>query len=353
MNITVENSLPTPWLGKDIGSVGVPGTNGFANSEFTLNASGNDIWHTSDSFHFVYHSLSGNGQIIAQLTNMEDTDVWSKAGVMMRASLNANSSHAMVALSPSTGVNFFHRISSGGNTIRIGGGVANSPYWIKLVRDGNLFSGYSSSNGSNWQFIGSHTISMPSNIYIGLVGCSHDNAVLNTSKFSNVVGSASVFTDEFNDGDLSNWNFNKGQWFESAGDLVGMTDKKTDIFPSSFGGCGNCTVEAELMMQQPEGVISLIGWYQNKKNYVELMLDDKKDRLIFKQRSESGSDKQKIAYTVDPNKNYKIKIVPGATFKIYINNSLVLDVPAVWAGPGIVGFRIKNTTGLFERVSVK
>jgi hypothetical protein len=48
-----------------------------------------------------------------------------------------------------------------------------APYWVKLVRAGNVFYGYQSTNGSNWTLVGSQTISMTGTIYVG-VGTTSD-----------------------------------------------------------------------------------------------------------------------------------------------------------------------------------
>ena len=62
----------------------------------------------------------------------------------------------------------------------------SAPYWVRLVRSGNTFTSYRSSDGVNWTTVGSVTITMSSNVYIGLLVCSHVNATLNTSTFDNV-----------------------------------------------------------------------------------------------------------------------------------------------------------------------
>ena len=60
-------TLPVPWLGKDVGSVGKVGIDSFSNGSFTLQGSGTDIGGTSDSFNYVYQTLQGDGQIVARV----------------------------------------------------------------------------------------------------------------------------------------------------------------------------------------------------------------------------------------------------------------------------------------------
>ncbi|MEJ7654387.1 MAG: hypothetical protein WKH64_14200 [Chloroflexia bacterium] len=61
LGTTPPSALPSPWMNQNIGSVGLSGSASL-NGTFTVNASGADIWGTSDSFHFLYQPLSGDGQ---------------------------------------------------------------------------------------------------------------------------------------------------------------------------------------------------------------------------------------------------------------------------------------------------
>ena len=64
-----------------------------------------------------------------------------------------------------------------------------APYWVKMVRAGSTFSGYQSSDGTNWTLVFSTSITMGSNVYIGLAVTAHNNGALNTSTFTSVAKS--------------------------------------------------------------------------------------------------------------------------------------------------------------------
>jgi len=68
-----------------------------------------DIWDNSDQFHFAYKELSGAGTIIAKVESVENTHEWAKAGVMIRDTLDADSRHAMMVVTPAQGVSFQRR----------------------------------------------------------------------------------------------------------------------------------------------------------------------------------------------------------------------------------------------------
>ena len=66
--------LPAPWVEQDIGAVGQAGSGSFASGTFTVKGSGADIYGTSDQFHFVYQTLSGDGEIKARVVSVQNTN---------------------------------------------------------------------------------------------------------------------------------------------------------------------------------------------------------------------------------------------------------------------------------------
>jgi regulation of enolase protein 1 (concanavalin A-like superfamily) len=175
--------LPAPWQSRDIGSVGIAGSATYGNSRYTVVGSGADIWGTADQFRFMYQSLSGNGTITAKVYSQTNSNGWAKAGVMIRESLNANSKHAMAILSPSNGVRFQYRSSTGGSSTDVSGGSGTAPVWLRITRSGNTFTAYRSADGASWTQIGSRSITMATNVYVGLAVTSHTNSASSTAVF--------------------------------------------------------------------------------------------------------------------------------------------------------------------------
>jgi type II secretory pathway pseudopilin PulG len=177
------------WQNEDIGDVAAAGSANQSNGTWTVKGSGSDIFENSDEFHFVYQSLSGDGQIIARVVSQEDTGDLAKAGVMIRKELEGNSEYAGIFVTPGYGVFFQSRTSEGGSTNYNWPAYSEQPpCWFKLTRSGNTFAGYVSSDGSTWTQVGSDvSISMGTDdVYIGMAVCSHDNGVLSTVVFDNV-----------------------------------------------------------------------------------------------------------------------------------------------------------------------
>jgi hypothetical protein len=176
--VTVSGTLPKPWRSTDIGSTGAPGSAGYANSKFTILGSGADIWNSSDAFHYVYQAASGDCSVVAKVTGVGDADPWSKTGVMIRETLNPDSKHASVFVTPSNGVAFQYRNATGGNSGNVNTTGLSAPYWVRIVRRGSTFTASRSPDGSTWTTIGSQSISMGSSVYIGLPVTSHNAGTL-------------------------------------------------------------------------------------------------------------------------------------------------------------------------------
>lgn len=187
-SFTVTSPAPSLNLtSADIGAPKLAGSTALSNGVYTVKASGVDVWNNSDSFRFVYQTLTGNGTIIARVDSVSNTAGWAKAGLMMREVLAANSKNAFMAISATQGLAFQGRTATGGASAGVSGGAGLAPYWLKLVRSGSTFTGYKSTDGVTWTQVGSAlTIGMNSTIYVGLAVTACNNTKLNTSAFSNV-----------------------------------------------------------------------------------------------------------------------------------------------------------------------
>lgn len=191
-NSTPVSATPTPnvlspWLAQDIGAVNLPGSESFTNGVFTMYASGADIQSTADAFRFIYVTNNSTSfTVIARVTSVQNVNAWSKAGVMIRDSLNANGANAFIGLTPGNGVTWQYRSSDGGSTTYNNTTGLTAPYWVKLVRSGSSFSGYRSPDGVNWTLQGSATATMSSTVYVGLADTAHTTANLAMATFDNV-----------------------------------------------------------------------------------------------------------------------------------------------------------------------
>jgi endonuclease/exonuclease/phosphatase family metal-dependent hydrolase/predicted small secreted protein len=180
------NAMPSGWAQSDIGAVAAGGWAAANGNDFQVGGSGADIWDGVDAFHYGYRTMTGDGSIVARVNGVDWTDQWAKGGVMMRESLSPSSTHAFMLVSAGNGVAFQRRPYTGGASVHTGGAGVAAPYYVKLVRSGNTFTGYQSPDGSNWSTVGSEYIAMGSTIYVGLAVTSHANGAIANGSFSAV-----------------------------------------------------------------------------------------------------------------------------------------------------------------------
>jgi regulation of enolase protein 1 (concanavalin A-like superfamily) len=185
--VTAAPSLGTGWQNADVGAVAIKGSASLSGATLSLSGAGADIWGTADAYQMAYKTLSGDGQLVARVTTIDNTHRWAKAGVMVRANLTAGAPYAMMLVSAGAGSSFQWRSASGGSSSSVSGGTAVvAPEWVKIVRAGNVLTGYQSADGVSWTSIGSTTVSMGPSAYIGLAITSHDNTKLAKATFESV-----------------------------------------------------------------------------------------------------------------------------------------------------------------------
>ena len=183
------NSLPAPWETADIGAVGIAGSANESAGNFTVTGSGTGITGSSDQFRYVYQTMSGDGSITAKINSHSGTTTSSHAGVMIRETTATGSMFAAVVHRGSGGKNMYaiRRTSTGGSTASTSSTSQTPPNcWVKITRTGNSLTMQRSTNGTSWTTINTSTITMATNITVGLIVTSGNNSILDTDVFTDV-----------------------------------------------------------------------------------------------------------------------------------------------------------------------
>jgi hypothetical protein len=167
------------------------------NGTILMNGLGADIWGVADQFHFAYKQLTGDGWMIAKVEGIDRTNDWAKCGVMIRSTLDAGAMYADCVVGAVGSSSFQVRSANGGNSVSTDVTNRAAPYWVKIARSGNVFTAALSPDGVTWTAITpastmTTTMTMPSNVFIGLAVCSHDAKLVTQARFSNISASASV-----------------------------------------------------------------------------------------------------------------------------------------------------------------
>jgi hypothetical protein len=189
---------------------------GTTTTTYSVIGDGADIWAQADQFHYAYQEMTGDGEISARVVGISPaSDGWSKAGVMIRETLDADSKHMMMVLTSGegSGIAFQGRMETAGASTSFHGDIsASPPHWVKLTRVGNTITAYHSADGTNWELFtdaspdGAHTnpieVAMAETVNIGLSITSHNTAgELRTGTFDNVTING-VLSPELADADI-------------------------------------------------------------------------------------------------------------------------------------------------------
>lgn len=191
----------------DIGSAVIPGSAGYDphTKQYTINSAGYNVWYNRDEFHFLWHKMSGNISLAANIT-FPDTKGYGdrKAVLMIRQDLDDDSKEAFVALHgagmiqlaqrPEKNVrvkDMEYRIGSRGG---LPGGkspddlVTANAQRIGIEKRGDTFALFVSLEGEPMhQFGPTIELRIDGPFYVGIGFCSHLPDKSDTAVFSNVV----------------------------------------------------------------------------------------------------------------------------------------------------------------------
>jgi regulation of enolase protein 1 (concanavalin A-like superfamily) len=178
--------------GSDIGSPFKQGSTRQVAEGYDISAGGKDIWEASDQFHYAHFKQAGDFDLIARLESLSMADLYTKAGLMARESLEAGSPHAYLMVfadnSPRNknngGYEFQYRDTTGGPSAAIypadySSETPNFPVrypsvWLRLKRNGDSFESFYSEDGAIWKLYAEHTMKLNRTVYVGLAVTSHN-----------------------------------------------------------------------------------------------------------------------------------------------------------------------------------
>jgi len=182
--ITVQEgtALPAGFSGGNVGNAN--GTNTFqpcSGQKFTLTASGFST-ASADVLRLASRQLCGNGEIVARVVGVNGGG-W--AGITLRETTASGSKKVALKTQFSNNIRREIRTMTNGAVNNLN--LFRQDAWLRLVRNGPNFSGYTSMDGVNWNFAFSTTISMAGCIRVGLFSESINANVVTTAVFDQVV----------------------------------------------------------------------------------------------------------------------------------------------------------------------
>lgn len=176
----VQQQLPVGWTQTDLGDVTTKGHTEWADAQegsWVLTGSGIDNWNGKQPIgNFTYTMASGDFDICTRIYDCEQngSEIKVKVGLAAFATLATNSQSVFMQLcgTGTRGIALCWRAETGGSMQQaVGSDHMWVPFWYRLQREGNKFTGYVSADGDSWNSVGSYTVILPKNAYVGLFVC--------------------------------------------------------------------------------------------------------------------------------------------------------------------------------------
>ncbi|MFD2034762.1 cellulose binding domain-containing protein [Belliella marina] len=182
--------LPIGWTRADIGNLSIEGEAVYAevNTGHTFITTGaGSVGGTSDALGFTYGIASGDVTLTARVADFGGLQ---KTGIMIRESLDPDAKTVLMKIGDAgwrvaeMGV----RTGTGTSMQWIGGNryTWRPEIWFRISRTGNTFTVYESNNKDVWFEVGSRTIEMGTEVYVGLFNSSGNTTSLNTTRYEHV-----------------------------------------------------------------------------------------------------------------------------------------------------------------------
>ncbi|MBO3746602.1 PQQ-dependent sugar dehydrogenase [Streptosporangiaceae bacterium NEAU-GS5] len=163
---------PAPWSLAAVGTTG-SATYDASNGAFTVNGGGHDVWDTTQEFAFLRRPMAGDGSITARVTAQTPTSDWAKAGVMVRS----GTAFADMLITPEHGAHF--------QTSAPSDAAAGDVAWVRLVRTGDVVTGYASPDGTAWTQIGQFS-GFTGQVDAGMFVTAHSGSGVGSATFDHV-----------------------------------------------------------------------------------------------------------------------------------------------------------------------
>ena len=155
-----------------------------------IKSGGSDIWNSADSFTFVPFTMTSTNFVLqAYIPWYQPASSYSKAGVMVRDSLNANATNVATLLTGGNGVVLHWRPSTGASSQEAGypwpaPGLMYS--WVRLIKVNNTIAAYRKTilPDAEWIKIASVNVTFTQpTLYVGMALSSNNWGAYTSAKF--------------------------------------------------------------------------------------------------------------------------------------------------------------------------
>lgn len=157
-----------------LGSIGTPtvapAADSSASGAYILRSSGSQPRASADQYGFSSESLTGDFDVRVRVASLGLADLWSQAGLMARNGTGPGDLLAAAVATPGTAGCFFMARTSINSAPDLSGSYpVNFPHtWLRLRREGNVFTGFASLDGTAWTLLSSATVAMSGAVQVGV-----------------------------------------------------------------------------------------------------------------------------------------------------------------------------------------
>jgi hypothetical protein len=193
-----DTDIGSPSMDPSVpGMMYVTGANAYA-----IQCEGSDIWNAADGFNFAYELKTNDFDVVVRVTHTTHVSNWTKAGLMIRETLDPSSRDWNIVNDPVSSDNIMaadgtgfgaNAVEANARTTYDGTSaswatISTLPVpaypnaWVRVKRVGTVLSAYSSTNGYTWlleaqQDPGTNGQATPLTnvVYVGICTTAHDN----------------------------------------------------------------------------------------------------------------------------------------------------------------------------------
>ncbi len=173
---------------RDIGTTTAAGSVSVAGDAYTVIGAGVGISSNSgtDGFYFTAAPLTGDFDVKCRVASFTGNGGSQRMGLMAREALTNNSRYVFSMVKVDSRHYLQYRTTAGGTPTQVTGATYTAPNWVRLKREGNVFSTYGSTNGTTWTQTGTNqAIALNATCYVGLAVTSASAASPSTVVFDN------------------------------------------------------------------------------------------------------------------------------------------------------------------------
>jgi ferric-dicitrate binding protein FerR (iron transport regulator)/regulation of enolase protein 1 (concanavalin A-like superfamily) len=177
-------SPPGPWRDRDIGGVAMHGLVFVDGGKCLIKGSGQNTCLKKDQLHFMFQKAQGDFALSARLVSFSARSSGSRAGVMLRRTLQTACRQAFVCFRGDGQIEIQCRPESEAQELFTM--PASLPLWLRVTREGKEVKFAISKDNLQWQEVASETVDLGDQPFAGLAVTSFDNEVLDESVFDNI-----------------------------------------------------------------------------------------------------------------------------------------------------------------------